>query len=355
MSSSETTTDKTEPQRTKKTAVVIGATGYIGSAVTMALGDHGMSVRCTSRDASGARWLKDLASDVSVVELALSDTAGEDTAKSLRSLLRGADMAFFCAGFEEQSPSTIDFMVSNALALVDASRAEGVPVVVLTSSGGSTNPPGGLPSSVPKSEVLHFSDPEEQVLRGRYSPAAKTRMEARAFAAVGRNHANEVVDPVLAGDPATPRLVVINPNLVLGPQLDPSPTVKGNSLPWMARILRKEAMADAVPNDSMSIIDVRDLAELHVAAALDEAASGRYFGVNRSYAWREILGAFQRVLAERGGRGYSPPPLKEGEDYDSAIPTQFDHTRKNSLGVTLRPLEETLGDLVDFLRAKGAI
>jgi len=369
----------------KKTAVVIGATGYVGSAVTKALGEHGVAITCTSRDVDKALWLKGLTSgkdqddrdhqdNVAVVSLRLSNNAGEETTTRLRTILRGSDMAFLCAGFEEQSPSTIDFMVSNAVALIEAAKAERVPVVVLTSSGGSTNPPlsGTTPAAgtiaTPKSEVLHFSDPDEQIGRGRYSPAAKTLMELKAFEAVGRNHKNEIVDRQLAEDPSTPRLVIVNPNLILGPQLDPCPTIKGNSLPWMLRILKKETMADFVPNDSMSIIDIQDLAELHVAAALDPKASGRYFGVNRSYAWKEILGAFASVLQEkkeraseedvessRAGFSYVPPPLRPGEDYDSNIPTQFDHARKNSLGVTLRPLRDTLRDLVDFFQTKGAI
>jgi nucleoside-diphosphate-sugar epimerase len=172
-------------------------------------------------------------------------------------------------------------------------------------------------------------------------------MEIGAFKAVGRNHKNEVVDEALAE--ASPRLVIMNPNLILGPQLDPG-EIKGNSLPWVCRILKKQTMSEYIPNDSMSIIDVRDLAALHVAAAMNESASGRYFGVNKSFSWKEILGAFGEVCED-----YTPPGLKEGEDYEGKVPTQFDHTRKESLGVELRPLKETLGDLVGFLREKGAI
>jgi len=240
-------------------------------------------------------------------------------------------------------------MVNNALAVIKVAKEENVKAVVLTSSGGSTNP-AGLEDSTPKSEVLHFSDPDAQIAKGKFSPAAKTLMEIKAFESVGRNHKNEIIpgQEKLAAD--SPRLVIMNPNLVLGPQLDPS-DIKGNSLPWMVKILKKERMGEFVPNDSMSIIDVRDLATLHVAAATDENASGRYFGVNRSFPWREILGAFGNVE----GLGYMPPPLKPGEDYDGKVPTQFDHTRKESLGVTLRSLEDTLGDLVAFFKSKGTL
>ena len=326
-------------------AVVVGATGYVGSAVTKALSEHGLSIKCTSRDVQKASWLKDLGSGVEVVYLQLSD--GDNTIHQLREMMRGSDMVFFCAGFEEQSPSTIEFMVTNALAVIQAAKEAEVSTVVLTSSGGSTNP-RGLQDSTPKSETLHFSDPDDQIKRGRYSPAAKTLMEIKSLEAVGRNHKNEVVDEELAKASSTPRLVILNPNLILGPQLDPGP-IKGNSLPWMAKILKKETMAEFVPNDSMSIIDVRDLAELHVAAALNPEADGRYFGVNRSFSWKEILTEFSEAFPS-----YTPPPLRPGEEYGK-IPTQFDHTRKNSLGVTLRPLQDTLRDLVAFFKSKGAI
>lgn len=79
-------------------------------------------------------------------------------------------------------------MVSNTVAVIEAAKqTDQVSVVVLTSSGGSTNPPG-LDNSTPKSEVLHVSDPDEQIKRGRYSPAAKTLVEIKSFEAVGRNH-----------------------------------------------------------------------------------------------------------------------------------------------------------------------
>ena len=52
-------------------------------------------------------------------------------------------------------------------------------------------------------------------------------------------------------------------------------------------------MKEQVPNDSMSIIHVDDLALLHVACMERESASGRYFGVNRSWAWEDILKALQ--------------------------------------------------------------
>ena len=39
----------------------------------------------------------------------------------------------------------------------------------------------------------------------------------------------------------------------------------------------------------------------------------------------------------------------------AAVPTQFDHSRKESLGVELRPLEEALRDMVACMKRRGVL
>ena len=162
-------------------ASVIGATGYVGSAVVKSLFEHGFDVvRAASRSPANASWLSSLGPEggVQIMPLTLTNEGGSSL-EELGQLMRGSDAAFFCAGFEEQSPSTIDFMVNNALDVIKVAKQENVKSVVLTSSGGSTNP-AGLTDSTPKSEVLHFSDPSAQIAAGKFSPAAKTLMEVRS-------------------------------------------------------------------------------------------------------------------------------------------------------------------------------
>ena len=95
----------------------------------------------------------------------------------------------------------------------------------------------------------------------------------------------------------------------------------------------------------MSIIHVQDLALLHIACMEKESASGRYFGVSRSWAWEEILKALQGLHP-----AYKMPP----KNYVALNPvTRFDNTRRDSLGIELRGLEDILGDTLGFLKKKG--
>ena len=65
---------------------------------------------------------------------------------------------------------------------------------------GSTNPKDGEPAI--KNEIDHWSDPEFQISKAKYSPAAKTLMD-RAALEFGESH------PDL-------RIVIFNPSMILG-------------------------------------------------------------------------------------------------------------------------------------------
>ena len=330
---------------TTKIAAVIGCTGFVGSHVVDCLLQHNWTVRGLSRTATSATWLTTLPSakpnSVTLADIDLTNAT--ELPQALDGLLNGCTAVFFCAGTEKQEQKTIDFMVGSTQSVLTSARKNGVECMVITSSGGSTNPVG-LTDETPKSEVLHWSDPKQQIAAGKFSPAAKTLMEVSCLKSVGRNQRNEVVNAELAK--GAPRLCILNPNLILGPQLKPG-EISGNSLPFLTRILKGEAMNKQIPNDSMSVIDVRDLAALHVACAEQSSASGRYFGVDRSYPWVEILSSFEKAYPK-----YQLPPMFEGP---RKTPTQFDHSRKESLGVKLRSLDEMTKDVVDYLHEKKAL
>ncbi len=76
----------------------------------------------------------------------------------------------------------------------------GVKTAVITSSTGSTNPKEGQPAV--KNEIDHWSDPEFQISKGKYSPAAKTLMDKAALK-FGEDH------PEM-------RVAIFNPSMIMG-------------------------------------------------------------------------------------------------------------------------------------------
>ena len=336
-------------------AVVIGCTGFVGSHVVAALLGHGLEVRGCCRHPT--RAAEDLAASWNMAgpgrlqlhQLLLPEDGTEVDPQQMRAAVRGASAVFLCAGHESQRPETVNFMVNAALAVLKAAEAErpGLPVVI-TSSTGSSNPPGA-DSAVLKNEAESWSDPVAQEAAGKFSPAAKTRMELSALEFVGRDRTGRVVDPARAA--AAPRLSIICPSLILGPRLQPGP-LAGNGLPWFARILRGEAMAAAVPDDSMSLISVTDLAKLHLACLLDPSAAGRYWGVVRSWHWAEILAAAAELLPS-----FSLPP----RNFSRPSPeTKFDTTRRDAVLTAafgrefqLKGLREILVETIEYLKESG--
>ena len=150
------------------------------------------------------------------------------------------------------------------------------------------------------------------------------------------------------------RLCIMNPSLILAPQLKPG-EITGNGLPWFAKIATGDAMNEQIPNDSMSIIHCEDLAALNVLCAFPiidvndpEPPSGRFFGVNQSWSWEEILCA---IKSRRPN--YNMPPKK----FEKQNPvTKFDNTRRDRLGLKkMKSLTQIMNETITYLEMKGVI
>lgn len=331
----------------QKIAVVMGATGFVGSYVTKNLLQKGYWVKGTTRDLIKAKWLDQLTEGTSgkltLHQLVLTPEGELQDQLIMNQIADGAKYIFMCAGYEKQELSTIGFMKNTALLALITGQNVGAEAVILTSSTGSTNLPGWLDKD-PKTETHNWSDPIKQQDDKRFSPAAKTTMELNALFFVGLNKYFEVINAQRHDN--SPRLCIINPSLILAPQLEPG-SVKGNSLPWLVKIANGEAMNEKIPNDSMSIIHADDLAKLHVAAAENPKAEGRYFGCVKSWPWNEIMSAIKSAEPD-----FKIPVMFEEEP---KIPTQFDFTRRDSLGVELMGLDEIVKSTLDYMREKGHI
>lgn len=312
---------------------VIGVSGFVGSHVAAALLAAGHSVRGTLRDPSAANrvWLEEgvgsRARDGATLELCAAELSD---AGSIRSAMEGCSGVAMCAGVETQAPETIDLMVGAANHVADAALALGIGRAVFTSSTGSTNPPEGEPPR--KNEVDHWSDPDAQIAAGKFSPAAKTLMDRTALE---RMEASE----------GRLRVATLNPSLIAGPAYQPDPVP---SLRFFEAIVSGKRMNEQIPDGSMSMIHVEDLAGLHVAALERPEARGRYFGVQQSWHWKDILEAVGRAVP-----GYTPPLWPE--DAVPSRPTQFDFTRRDALGAPARGIDEIVGSVVEELRRRRMI
>ncbi|MEM7535608.1 MAG: NAD-dependent epimerase/dehydratase family protein [Chloroflexota bacterium] len=312
-----------------ETICVIGMSGYVGSHVTAELLNQGYSVNGTLRDPQGphAGWIErelmPLAQSGQALQVCAAEISDQD---SLEKAMTGCTGVIMCAGVETQSPETITLMVGAAENTLNAALKLGIHRAVFTSSTGATNPPDGEPPM--KDEMIHWSDPDQQISVGKYSPAAKTLMDRKAL---------EMMETY-----PTLRVSTINPSMIAGSVFQDQPTT---TLKSVRAILKKERMADSIPNGSMSIIDVNDLAKLHIAALENESASGRYFGLKQSWHWKEILAAYSRVYP-----AYTPPAWPA--DMEPVTATQFDFTRRDSLGVELKDLDEILGGLIHELKRR---
>ncbi len=316
-----------------KPICVIGASGFVGSHVAAELLSRGLSVHGTLRDAGGPNkdWLNTMAAQVATdgADLTLHSASAFDK-DSLAAAMDGCVGVIMCAGSAKIEPDTMPLMEALAENVSDAAIELAIDRAVFTSSTGSTNPPEGEPEL--KREMDHWSDPDVQ-------------LAAKKFAAVGKTRLDQTVLGKLASSGGAFRAVTINPSLIAGPCYQPEPVT---SLRMFAAILNGERLTDSVPNGSMSMIDVRDLAKLHVAALDNPSASGRYFGVKKSWHWREILMALENAVP-----GYKMPAVDPNETPVRA--TQFDLSRQATLGIEIRDIDEILEGVVTELTRREMI
>jgi nucleoside-diphosphate-sugar epimerase len=242
---------------------VTGGTGFVGSHCLAALLREGHQVRTTVRslDREGA-------------VRAMMDTAGVDagdrlsfTAADLTSdegwdaAVEGCDAVLHVASpFPVGVPKDPDELIvparEGALRVLRASRAAGVRRVVLTSSFAAVGY-GHPPRSTP------FTEEDWTDLSGAHPvpayPTSKTLAERAAW-------------DYVAGDGAGLELAVVNPVGIFGPPLGAD---IGTSLELLRRLLRGQV--PGLPKLAFGIVDVRDVADLHLLAMTSPEAAGERF------------------------------------------------------------------------------
>jgi len=321
----------------QKTVAVTGANGFIGSHIVNLLLRKGYKVRGTVRPTAQqdkhalVDFLKDLpnaAKNLTLHEKELMDDGCFDD------VFQGCDCVFHTASptlkdqREMKEPhvemiETAHFGTANVLL---SCKKNEVGTVVLTSSMCSavpkTNlPSGGLPAVIYEK---HWANPDFLKKKGSYYAASKTLAEM---------HAVEMAKEFSA------RLVRICPSFTVGPMLQPT---VNSSMERFARICAGEHH-ERIPNRSISLVDVRDVAAHHVAA-YEKGHHGRFFSTTESWHWTLVYNALQILIPQMK----CPKPLPNGTEL--LRPRKFSTSKMKTLGVTERSLMQVLTDAVEEIK-----
>lgn len=328
-----------EPE--KKTLCVAGASGLVGSNITRAALLKGYRVKGTMRDCADnkkAPFLKALEGGDRLNLLSADMSIDNDFDEATR----GVDCVFIATLIpvyegptgkpakdmdDEQGYREIILpTVNGCLNIMRSAVRNGVNKIVICSSTSSTNP---IPSVLIKNEIDHWSDEKAQCLAKKYTSATKTVMEKAALK-FGKEH--------------DIRLSIIMPTGMFGPVIIPE-HMDRNPHVWLRRAIEGgKGRHEKVPNDSTSMSHLYDLANLFLAAYENPEARDRYFGVYGSWHWQDIYGELKRILPDM----QMPLPIIE----PAKRPTQFDFTRRNSLGVSFRDIQACLKETVEWIQTK---
>ena len=245
--------------------LLTGASGYIGKHIALELLNRGYEVRASVRNLGRADEVRaavypklhdssNLDDRLTFVELDLEDDRGWDEA------LNGVDVMIHSASpFPIASPKDeselIRPAVEGTIRALKAAHGAGVSRVVLTSSNAAVYG-CELPAGMEAFDETMWTDVTHPIGRIAYTKS-KTLAEKAAWDFI-QSEAPGIV------------LTTINPVLVLGAPLDKN---FGSSISVIQRLLNgKDPM---LPNLKFAIVDVQDVARMHVGAISNEKTFGQ--------------------------------------------------------------------------------
>jgi len=255
-------------------ALVTGGTGFVGSHIVRTLNEGGHTTRVLHRVSSRMDALEGLD-----FESCLGDILDEE---ALRSACEGCDWVFHVAAVADYWQADLSRMfaanIEGTRRVLRAAREAGVKRVVFTSSAASI----GIPRRKQwADENLSFNLNPHEFPYG-YS---KAMAESVAGYAV-RNYGQDVI--------------IVNPVIVMGPgDLN---MISGRFITEISRL----GWLVPVPPGGVGVVDVRDVARWHVAAAEQGRPGERYILGAANYAYREWFG----MVADTVGvtRPFLPAP-----------------------------------------------
>jgi dihydroflavonol-4-reductase len=304
--------------------LVTGATGFIAQHCLLQLLDAGYLVRGTARSPGRTREIADLLAphlgeigltrlaDFEVVAADLtSDDGWDEAVADCRYVLHVASPLPRAAA--KNDDELVVPARDGTLRVLRSALAAGVERVVLTSS---------------VSAIVYGNDRAKTFDESDWSNVQGKRIGAYDKSkTIAERAAWTFMDDL--GPEATMELVVINPGLVLGPLLSSD---WGTSGELVKRILDHDI--PAIPDISLAMVDVRDVASAHVTAMTTPEARGqRFICVEANHSMMEVALILKAHVAHLGYK----IPTKRLPSIAIRVMALFDATVRlamNDLGTT---------------------
>jgi len=248
--------------KTEKCVLVTGGSGFVGVHCVLQLLEKGYKVRTTLRSLDKSNEVIEMlknggmesVENLSFIEANLSkDTNWDEAVQNCEYVLHVASPISLIAPKDEND--MIVPAVEGTLRVLRASRNAGVKRVVITSSFAAVGYSHKDPDTLITEE--NWTDPNDKSLSAYLK--SKTLAEKAAWDFM-KTEGREL------------ELSVINPAGIFGPTL--GPTLSGGH-----EILRQllDGTMKAIPKISFGIVDVRDVADLHLRAMTSPEAKGQRF------------------------------------------------------------------------------
>lgn len=245
-------------------ACVTGGTGFVGSHIVRVLNDAGHEVRVLHRQSSKLLALEGLHYESMIGDL--SDV------EALKTAFAGCDWVFHVAAVADYWQADRDWMfevnVEGTRRVLQAAREVGVQRVIFTSSAAAV----GMPTDdTPSDESVAFNLDPEQFPYG-YSKVLAEEVVQAAIAQHGQD------------------VVILNPTVIIGPgDLN---MISGSFIVQMA----KWGWLTPISGGGLAVIDVRDVAKMHLAAAEKGQIGERYILNNTNYTYTEWYGVIAKAI-----------------------------------------------------------
>mgnify|MGYP001376869387 CR=1 FL=1 len=327
-----------------KRALVTGAPGFVGAHIVHQLLERGVQVRGLARPGEDLRNLE--GADIQIVEGDVRDR------EAMRAAVAEVDTVFHAAAIYEaysRDPGRMyDVNLRGTFHVLEACRRAEVEKVVYTASIAALGRPA--PGAIADEQTAYEAwDLDFAYSRSKYF----SKRTAEDFAAWGLD------------------VRIVCPGIVFGPG-DRVPTPSGRLILSLAA-----GEAPGYTDGGASYVDVRDAAAGHLAAAERGKAGESYIVTGHNLSNRDFLHVVCRVAGLRKRSLKIPAPLARAyvrvresmavrrDETPSLASAFFEYGARDcfydnakavrELGVSFRPIDETVADALEWFRAEGRL